>query len=326
MLSSITFVALPAKAYATDWLYYPAQLTIIPVALVVVYLAIPFFRQIDATSAYEYLEKRFSRLVRLIGSAQFVMFQIGRMAIVMYLPALALAAITPLTVVQCILVMGVLSVVYCTLGGVEAVVWTDAIQTIVLMAGLLVALGVIVANVEGGVSAVFSTALADGKMHLANLDFGPRSMTTNALWVIVVGMFFQSLYSYTSDQAIVQRYMTTSDVSGARRAMWTTAWMGVFGSLLFFVAGAALYVFYKSHPAKLDPIMKTDAIFPLFISNELPVGVAGLVVAGIFAAAQSTISTSMNSTATAIVTDFCQPFHLCQDDKGYLRLGRIFTY
>ena len=95
MLSSITFVALPAKAYATDWLYYPAQLTIIPVALVVVFVAIPFFRQIDATSAYEYLEKRFSRLVRLIGSAQFVMFQIGRMAIVMYLPALALAAITP---------------------------------------------------------------------------------------------------------------------------------------------------------------------------------------------------------------------------------------
>jgi SSS family solute:Na+ symporter len=326
MLSSITFVALPAKAYATDWLYYPAQLTIIPVALVVVYLAIPFFRQIDATSAYEYLEKRFSRPVRLIGSAQFVMFQIGRMAIVMYLPALAMAAITPLTVIQCILIMGVLSVIYCTLGGVEAVVWTDAIQTIVLMCGLLVALGVIFVNVDGGAATVYSTALADGKMHLANLDFGPNSFTANALWVILLGMFFQSLYSYTSDQAIVQRYMTTSDERGARRAMWTTVWMGVFGSLLFFVVGAALYVFYKHHPAKLDPIMKTDAVFPLFISHELPVGVAGLVVAGIFAAAQSTISTSMNSTATALVTDFCMPFDLCKDDRGYLRLGRIFTF
>ncbi len=326
MLSSITFVALPAKAYATDWLYYPAQLTIIPVALVVVYLAIPFFRQIDATSAYEYLEKRFSRPVRLIGSAQFVLFQIGRMAIVMYLPALAMAAITPLTVIQCILIMGMLSVIYCTLGGVEAVVWTDAIQTVVLMGGLLIALAVIVANVDGGVAAVYSTALADGKMHLANLDFGPNSFTTNALWVILLGMFFQSLYSYTSDQAIVQRYMTTRDERGARRAMWTTAWMGVFGSLLFFVVGAALYVFYKSHPARLDPVMKTDAVFPLFISHELPVGVAGLVVAGIFAAAQSTISTSMNSTATALVTDFCMPLGLCKDDHGYLRLGRIFTF
>jgi solute:Na+ symporter, SSS family len=326
MLSSITYVALPAKAYATDWLYYPAQLTIIPVALVVVYLAIPFFRQIDATSAYEYLEKRFSRPVRLIGSAQFVMFQIGRMAIVMYLPALALAAITPFSVIQCILIMGVLSVIYCTLGGVEAVVWTDAIQTIVLMGGLLVAVAVIVANVDGGAAAVYSTALADGKMHLATLDFGPGSIATNALWVILLGMFFQSLYSYTSDQAIVQRYMTTSDIRGARRAMWTTAWMGVFGSLLFFVVGAALYVFYKHHPAKLELTMKTDAVFPLFISRELPMGLAGLVVAGIFAAAQSTISTSMNSTATALVTDFCKPLNCCKDDRGYLRLGRIFTF
>jgi len=325
MLSSITFVALPAKAFATDWVYYPAQLTIIPVAFVVVFLAIPFFRRIDATSAYEYLEKRFSRPVRLIGSAQFVMFQVGRMAIVMYLPALALAAITPLTVIQCILVMGVLSIIYCTLGGVEAVVWTDAIQTIVLMGGLLVGLAVIVANVDGGAATVWSTALADGKMKLAELDFGPTSYATDALWVILIGTFFQSLYSYTSDQAIVQRYMTTSDLRSARRAMWTTCWMAVFGSFLFFVVGAALYVFYKHHPASLDPTMKTDAVFPLFISNELPVGVAGLVVAGIFAAAQSTISTSMNSTATSIVTDFCVPFNVCKDDRGYLRLGRLVT-
>jgi SSS family transporter len=325
MLSSITFVALPAKAYATDWLYYPAQLTILPVALVVVYLAIPFFRRIDATSAYEYLEQRFSRPVRLIGSAQFVLFQIGRMAIVMYLPALALAAITPFSVIQCILMMGILSVVYCTLGGVEAVVWTDAIQTLVLLGGLLVALGVVVAHVEGGLRTIYSTALADGKLHLANLDFGPRSFTSNSLWVILLGMFFQSLYSYTSDQAIVQRYMTTRDERGARRAMWTTAWMGVFGSLLFFIVGASLYVFYKTHPDRLDPIMKTDAVFPLFISHELPIGIAGLVVAGIFAAAQSTISTSMNSTATALVTDFCMPLGLCRSDRGYLRLGRVLT-
>lgn len=325
MLSSITYVALPAKAYATNWLYYPAQLTIIPVALVVVHLAIPFFRQIDATSAYEYLERRFSRPVRLVGSAQFVLFQVGRMAIVMYLPALALAAITPLTVIQCILIMGILSVVYCTLGGVEAVVWTDAIQTIVLIGGLLVAVGVILSQVDGGAATVWSTALADGKMHVANLDFSRTSYMTDALWVILLGQFFQSLYSYTSDQAVVQRYLTTHDTRAARRAMWTTAWMGVFGSLLFFVLGAALYVFFKEQPTNLDPMMKTDAVFPLFISQELPMGIAGLVVAGIFAAAQSTISTSMNSTATAIVIDFCVPFGICRDDRGYLRLGRILT-
>lgn len=325
MLSSITFVALPAKVYATDWLYYVAQLTIIPIAMIVVWMAIPFFRYIDATSAYEYLEKRFSRLVRLIASAQFVAFQIGRMAIVMYLPALALATITPLSVMQCVLAMGVLSVIYCTLGGVEAVVWTDALQTIVLMGGLLVAIVVVLANVEGGASTVMQTALDDGKLHWANFDFSLNSYTTTAIWVIVVGQMFQSLYSYTSDQAVVQRYLTTKNQRDARRAMWTTAWMGVFGSLLFFVMGTALYVYYKTHPQLLDVGMKNDAIFPLFIATELPIGVAGLVVAGVFAAAQSTISTSMNSTATAIVTDFCMPLGICKTDTGYLWLARFFT-
>ncbi|WP_425398754.1 sodium:solute symporter family transporter [Aeoliella sp.] len=325
MLSSITFVALPAKAYATDWKYYLAQLTIVPIALIVVSLVIPFFRRLDATSAYEYLERRFSYSVRVFASLQFVLFQLARMAIVMYLPALALAAITPFSILQCVMLMGILSVVYCTLGGVEAVVWTDAIQTLVLLGGLLLAFGVVVANVEGGLLGGIDTAFQDGKLHLADLDFSWGSWATTTVWVVVVGQFFASLYSYTADQAVVQRYLTTRDERGARRAMWTTAWMGVFGSSLFFAMGSALYVFYKTHPTLLDVGMRNDSILPLFVANQLPAGVAGLVVAGIFAAAQSTISTSMNSTATAIVADFCMPFGTCRTDAGYLLLARVMT-
>ncbi|WP_197528392.1 sodium:solute symporter family transporter [Aeoliella mucimassa] len=325
MLSSITFIALPAKAYATDWKYYLAQLTILPIALIVVYLVIPFFRGIDATSAYEYLERRFSKPVRMLASLQFILFQLARMAIVMYLPALALAAITPLSILECVILMGVLSVIYCTLGGVEAVVWTDAIQTLVLLGGLLVALGIVVFNVEGGLSTTVDTAVRDGKLHLADLDFSWGSWATTTVWVVLLGQFFGSLYSYTADQAVVQRYLTTKDEADARKAMWTTAWMGVFGSSLFFAMGSALYVFYKAHPALLDVGMRNDSVLPLFIANQLPAGIAGLVVAGVFAAAQSTISTSMNSTATAIVTDFCMPLHICRTDSGYLRLARVVT-
>lgn len=325
MLSSITFMALPAKAYATNWLYYPAQLTIIPIAFIVVWIVLPFFRRIDATSAYEYLELRFNRPVRLLGSAQFVMFQVGRMAVVMYLPALALATVTPISVGQCVILMGILSVVYCTMGGVEAVIWTDAIQTIVLMVGLLLAILIAMLGIEGNVWETWMAAAKNGKMTLADLDFSLSSYASTALWVVIFGQFFQSLYSYTSDQAVVQRYLTTHDEHGARKAMWTTAYMSVFGSLLFFVLGTALYIYYQRHAAELLPTMKTDAIFPLFIAKQLPVGVAGLVVAGIFAAAQSTISTSMNSTATALVTDFCRPFNVCRSDVGYLRLAQLFT-
>jgi SSS family transporter len=325
MLSSITFVAIPAKAYATDWVYFMVNMMAIAITPAIVLLFLPFFRKIDATSAYEYLEKRFNRLARLFASASFVLFQIGRMAIVMYLPALALAAITPMTEQQCILLMGVLSIVYCTMGGLEAVVWTDTIQSFVLLGGALFSFVLIVTQVDGGLGGFMATASEHSKFHLINWDFASTSFATTALWVVVLGGLGQNLVPYSSDMAVVQRYMSVPDMARAKRAIWTNAVAILPASLLFFGVGTALFVFYANFPAKLDPAFKTDAIFPLFIARELPIGIAGLVVAGIFAAAQSTISTSMNSTSTALVTDFVRPLGLVHSERGYLRLGRVLT-
>ncbi|MBN1443225.1 MAG: sodium/solute symporter [Planctomycetes bacterium] len=325
MLSSITFMAIPAKAFATDWVYLVGHITILMMAPVAAYVFLPFFRRIDATSAYEYLEKRFNRTTRLIGSAFFIFFQLGRMAIVMFLPSLALALITGLEVRVCILILGGLSLIYSTLGGVEAVIWTDTLQTFVLLGGALLSLAILVAQGAGGAAEFLAVARADDKLRLVELDWSTMSIATAALWVVVLGGFGQNLISYSSDQAIVQRYLTTVDEPRARRAIWTNGVLGVLAGVLFFAVGTALYVFYKSQPEKLDPTYQTDAIFPLFIARELPAGLAGLVVAGIFAAAQSTISTSMNSTATAVVTDFARPFDLARSDRGYLRLARWMT-
>jgi SSS family transporter len=325
LLSSITFIAIPAKAYATDWVYFMVNMTSIAVVPLVVLMFLPFFRKIDATSAYEYLEKRFNRAARLFASASFVLFQIGRMAIVMYLPALALAAITPLSEEQCILLMGVLSIIYCSLGGLEAVVWTDTVQTFVLLGGALVSLVLIVTRVDGGLGAVMATANEHDKLHMINWDFSSVSFATTALWVVLLGGFAQNLVPFTSDMAVVQRYMSVSDMARAKKALWTNAIAVIPASLLFFGVGSALFVFYAHHPDRLDPTFKTDAIFPLFIARELPVGIAGLVVAGVFAAAQSTISTSMNSTSTALVTDFVRPLDLIHTERAYLRLGRALT-
>jgi len=297
----------------------------VAIAPVVILLFLPFFRKIDATSAYEYLEKRFNRLARLFASASFVLFQIGRMAVVLYLPALALATITPLTEQQSILLMGVLSIIYCALGGLEAVVWTDTIQSFVLLGGALFSLVIILMNVDGGVAGFIETAQANDKFHIVNLDFSAPSYATTALWVVVLGGLAQSLVPYASDMAVVQRYMSVPDIRRAQKAIWTNAVAVIPASLLFFGVGTALFVFYANHPERLDPTFKTDAIFPLFIARELPAGVAGLVVAGIFAAAQSTISTSMNSIAAALVTDFVRPWNWIQTEAGYLRLGRFFT-
>lgn len=325
MLSSITFMAIPAKAYATDWVYFFVNMTAILITPAVVALFLPFFRKIDATSAYEYLEKRFNRFARLFASASFVLFQVGRMAVVLYLPALALAAITPMSEQQCILLMGGLSIVYCALGGLEAVVWTDTVQSFVLLGGALLSMVLIMTQVDGGARGFLATAMEQGKFHAVDWDFSAHSIATSALWVVVLGGVAQNMVPYTSDMAIVQRYMAVPDIARARKAIWTNAIAVLPATLLFFGVGTALFVFYRSHPDRLDPTFKTDAIFPLFIARELPPGVAGLVVAGIFAAAQSTISTSMNSMSTAIAADFVRPWNLIRTERGYLWLGRLLT-
>jgi SSS family solute:Na+ symporter len=325
MLSSITFLAIPAKAYSQDLVLLVANLMIPVVAPLAVFLALPFFRRMNLTSAYEYLESRFNRAVRLVASGLFAAFHLFRIGIVLSLAGLALATFTPLSPAQSVLLAGLLCVIYSTLGGLLAVVWTDTIQTFVLLGAILFSFGLAMSHVDGGVAGVVQIALADGKLHLANWDFSASSISMLAIWVVVLGGIGQNISSYIADQSVVQRYMCTPDARTAARSIWTNATMAVPASLLFFGMGTVLYAFYKTHPALLDPGMKTDQIFPLFITTQVPAGLAGLIVAGIFAAAQSTVSTSMNSAATTVVTDFLQTFRACRDDRGYLRAGRLLN-
>ncbi|EKK03941.1 Sodium/solute symporter, subgroup [Rhodopirellula baltica SH28] len=325
MLSSVTFTGIPSKSYAQDWTYSIGNFTIPLVAFIAVYVAMPFFRRIDATSAYEYLEKRFNRVVRWFGSLSFSLFHLFRMAVVMSLTGLALSVATPLTPSQAVLLMGGLSIVYCTLGGIEAVIWTDTIQTVVLLGGAFLAIVLMVLGTDGGFGGSLDHAIDADKMRIANLHFSPTHAQI-ALWVIVVGAIGQNLSSYTADQAVVQRYMTTASPSLAARSIWTNAVLTIPATLLFFGIGTALHGFYHSHPERLSLAITTDQVFPLFIAREMPIGLAGLIVAGVFAAAQSTVSTSMNSTATALVTDFFRPLKLCRNERGYLIAARTLTF
>ncbi|MDH3650615.1 MAG: sodium/solute symporter, partial [Saprospiraceae bacterium] len=322
MLSSITFMSVPAKTYATDWIYFLINLMIVALAPFIIYFVLPFFRRIDATSAYEYLELRFNLPTRLFGSMSYILFQLGRMAIVMYLPSLALASVTPISLEASILIMGLLSIIYCALGGIEAVIWTDTLQTFVLLGGALFSLILIIFSPEVGLSGFYHTALADDKLQM--IDWG-WDVSSAVLWVVLLGGVGQTLVPYTSDQGVIQRYMSVGTKSEASKSIWMNAGLSFVATLLFFSLGTALYIFYKTHPTNLDPTYQTDAIFPLFIAQQLPMGIAGLVIAGIFAAAQSTISTSMNSIATAGITDFVRRFQLVHTENAYLNLARIFT-
>lgn len=324
MLSSLTFTGLPSKAFAQDWVYAVGNFTIPLVAILAVYVALPFYRRIDATSAYEYLERRFGALTRRFASLSFVLFHLFRMAIVMSLTALAMAVATPLSPVESVLLMGLLSIVYCTLGGIEAVIWTDTIQTFVLLGGALVAFCLLIQGVDGGLTGFWNVANSASKLNVMNVHLDVTS-TQAAIWVIVFGAIAQNISSYTADQAVVQRYVTTETEHLAARSIWMSAILTIPATLLFFGLGTALFAYYQSNPDKLDPHITTDQIFPLFIAREIPAGLAGLIVAGVFAAAQSTVSTSMNSSATTIVVDYLRPMALCSSEKGYLIAARICT-
>jgi SSS family transporter len=324
MLSSITFMAVPAKAFATDWTFIWASVPLLVLAPIIIRYYLPFYRQLDCASAYEYLEKRFNVLTRLYASAAFIIFQLGRQAYVLLLPSLALAAVTDLDVQTCIIIMGLLCVAYTVMGGMEAVVWTDVVQSIVLLGGALLGLAYIIGYSGYGFAGAVREAAEHGKLNSIDWTLDASS-AANALWVILVSNTFVTLISYTSDQAVVQRYMTTENERQAGRAIWTNALLTLPSAGLFFAIGTALWVYYRAHPDRLDPTQPTDAVFPAFIVGTMPAGIAGVVIAGIFAAAQSTVSGSLNSVATAVMTDFYERFGGRAEGRFGLRLARILT-
>ncbi len=321
-LSAITFMAIPAKSFATDWSYILLNAGIVLVAPVVIYLFIPFFRKLNVTTAYEYLEHRFNLVVRLICSLAFILFQIGRMGIVLFLPSIALNVATGIDIFLCIGLMGILSLAYTMMGGIEAVIWTDALQVVILMGGALLAIFFIGSDVEGGLPAVIAGANADGKFHLASTALNLKNPT---LWTVLIASVFTNITTYGADQTMVQRYLTTKNEKMARQSVWTNALLVIPASLIFFFVGSALYVFFKAHPEALSiSVSDGDAIFPSFIFNRMPAGVSGLLISGIFAAAMSTLSSSMNSAATAWSVDIHFRFGWSQE-ASQLKVARMAT-
>ncbi len=326
MLSALTFMGIPARAYKTDISWYLGQLPILLIIPLVIVCYLPFFRKLDLTSAYEYLELRFSFACRLFASLSFTAFHLGRIAIVLYLPALALATVSDIDVVTSILLIGVLCLIYTVMGGIEAVVWTDAVQAIVLMAGAVLCFILAVWQVDGGIFGVAQIAVKDHKLW-ESLDWTSLDLSngTNSVWILFIAFFFNSLVPYTSSQDVVQRYVTTRDITAAKKSLRLTLWMSLFGSLVFFLLGTAIYAFYQHHPERLDPALaSSDSILPYYIFHELPAGVSGLIIAAIFAAAQSTISSSLNSVATTYVKDIdARWLRPGRADRSYLRSAQL---
>ena len=327
MLSSITFIAIPTQAYLQDWRYFVMAFFIIGMAPVAIYYYLPFFCRLGITSAYEYLEKRFNLGVRLFGSAAFVIFMVCRVAVVTLLPAIALNAVTGISIDACILICGILTMVYCSLGGLEAVIWSDFVQGIVLMGGAVSVLVLLILK-TGAPGEHFSTFWNVASTYNKNTMWDFRFILTQPVfWVVAVQGLISNLSSYTSDQCVIQRYIATPDENATKRSLWFNGCMSVFAQVVFYGIGMALFAFYHTHPEAMDVTMpKGDSVLPIFMATEMPPWLAGLVIAAVFAATISTLSANLSSASTAVVTDFVKRFNPGISGKAQIRCGQVCTY
>lgn len=321
-ISAITYVSIPATAYAGDWSTIVFNLGTLFLAPFVALVYLPRLRMADLTTAYEYLERRFNLLARLYGSAVFFTFQTGRMAIVLYLPAMMLHTATGMSVYYSILTMGLITTVYTVLGGIEAVIWTDVLQSVIFVGCALFAIWLVYSSIDGGPAAVFRAAAEADKFNVLEWDL---SLVSASIWIAFVGGVFFNAYPMMAEQTVVQKYLATAGTKQAARAVWTNALLTIPIQLLFFGLGTGLWAFYRQRPERLDASLERDAILPQFVMQEFPIGVKGVFIAGLFAASMSSLASSMNSMATVGVNDFYRRFRSNISDANALWTARGLT-
>lgn len=333
-ISSVTFLAYPADAFKTAWLRYLPNFMLPVGVFIAAYVFLPFFRRRRTTSAYEYLEARFGPSVRVYGAAAFIIGQLVRVSIILYLVSLLAHEMTGLDPTLCIVLGGAFVAFYTVVGGIDAVVWTDVVQTIVLVLGGLAALAVIVAKLPGGLGQIFAVAAEHGKFAFADLQDGalrPASWSLTltektATLMLVLGLVTW-LTEYSGNQNVVQRYCASRSAREARKGMFVCAFASLPIWAFYMFLGTALFVFFKQFPAPeaaemLDGTRKAEQVFPFFIIKHLPPGVTGLVIAAALAAAMSSLDSSINAIATVSVVDIYRR-HLApgRADRHYLKVA-----
>jgi len=337
-ISSITFLAYPADAYKTAWLRYLPNL-MLPLAVVIAaYVFLPFFRRGNTMTAYEYLEGRFGPSIRIYGAVAFIVAQVVRISLILYLLSLLIQEITGLDPMASIVIGGVFVGLYTLIGGIDAVIWTDVIQTIVLLLGGLFALYVIVDLLPGGLGQIFDVASDHGKFAFSEwkdgkaqpVDWGLALSTKTGTMMLLFGLTAW-LTEYSANQNTVQRYCAAKSTKEARRAMYICAASSLPIWAFYMFLGTSLFVFFQAFPVTeateiLEGARKAEHIFPYFISHYLPAGVTGFVIAAALAAAMSSLDSSINAiSAVGVVDIYKRHLRPGLDDRHYLNVARSIT-
>ncbi len=338
-ISSITFVAYPADAFKTAYLRYLICIMLPVGVLIASRFFVPFFRRGNITSVFEYLEGRFGPRTRTYGASVFILAQCIRISLIQYLVALLMQRITGWSMPVCILTGGLVTAYYTVVGGMEAVIWTDFIQSAILTLGGLLILGTIVWKLPGGFGQLFSVAWTDGKMSFSDLGADGRltpipwgiSLSHKTVIMLLIVGLFQWLAEYSTNQEVIQKYCASKSARDARQAMWICCLLSVPTWGYFMLVGTGLYVFYHVFPdgaasQMLHGTRKAEEILPYFITTQLPAGFSGVVVAAVLAAAMSSMSSAMNSISAVAITDIYKRWFAPErDERHYVFAAKSAT-
>lgn len=320
LISSVTFLAYPGAAYAGNWILLVQGLMVPIILLALVWVIVPLFRKVIRLSTYEYFERRFGLFARLYSSLAFTLGHFSKAGTVFFLVSMALATFLDINIYSIVLVLGITIIVLTLFGGMEAIVWMDVAQGFLLIGGGVICILILMFGIEGGPTETFRIASEYNKIDLGPYDW---SLSELCFLVMVLNGIFYALQKYGTDQTIVQRYLAAKNDKEAKKAAYIGVLMSVPIWALFMFIGTALFAYYHAAGAPLLPEgLKADEVFPYFIAHELPVGIRGLIIAALAAAAISSLDSDLNCLSAIAVQDYYMCFRKNASDQEQLRFGK----
>lgn len=323
IVSSATFLALPAAAYVLDWRQLSVNLVVPFVAVLAVVVFIPFFRRGKLTSAFEYLGERYGMGPRLYGTISFIVMQLIRMAQVLFLISLVIQFLTGAPLLWVIIGTGVFIGIYTIAGGIEAVIWTDVIQAMILFVGGILCFIWVAVDLPDGLTQIFEVGKEHNKFSLGAMKF---DLSERTFYTVAILGIINWLGIYAGDQNIVQRYASARSTREARKSTIVYSAIALPMWTLFFFIGTALFVYYLSFPDSTVASLEADQILPYFILTEIPPVISGIIISAVIAAAMSTMDSGINAISTVSVVDLMKPW-LAKNrpDSYYLRYAHYIA-
>jgi len=322
--SSISYIAVPGKAFDSNWHPLIFALAALPVAWFVTKYVVPYYRKKNIISVYGYLEEKIGAWARIYASLSFVLFMIGRTAVILYLSSLLLSSFIAVDIRMLILIIGIVTIIYTLMGGMEAVIWTDVMQSVIMIGGILFIGYLLTKEVFSGPDFLIQNAFDANKFSLGESTL---SLSNRTIWVMIIYGVTENIRNLIADQNYTQKYCSVPDEKKAKKSVWIAMLIYLPLTALFLYIGTTLFAYYSGTEHSLgEAITKGDQVFPHFIATQLPAGLKGLIIAAILAASMSTIDSALNCSATVLFVDYYKKYlRPAANEKTSVRFLRLTT-